>query len=207
MLLNSQLIDESDVAAQPAPATQLLMLKPLHYRTVLAQAGKIHSPNNSYSSRGATGSLGKYQFNSVNLELLGYLKTGSVAEQRSQAGANALAINEAANWRGKNGCNSAGDFLINGGEQEAAIQALWQYNVNWLTKNTSFFAAATLGRQMGFLLVAQIAGTQAVLSFNDFLLGKNANGNATDYTGQFTLLDYFQAGQLASDFGASVQIA
>ena len=207
MLLNSQLIDESDVAAQPVPATQVLGLKPLHYRTVLAQAGKINHPNNGYHSQGFSGNLGKYQFNSVNLELLGYLKKGSVVKQQSQAGANALVINEAANWRGKNGSNSASDFLINGGEQEAAIQALWQYNVNWLTNNTSFFAASKTGFQVGFLLVAQIAGVQAVVNFNDFLLGRNVNGNVADYTGRFTLLDYFQAGQLASDFGASVQIA
>ena len=96
---------------------------------------------------------------------------------------------------------------LNGGEQEAAIQALWQYNVNWLTNNTSFFAASKTGFQVGFLLVAQIAGVQAVVNFNDFLLGRNVNGNVADYTGRFTLLDYFQAGQLASDFGASVQIA
>jgi hypothetical protein len=207
MLLNSQLIDESDVAAQPLPAIQVLGLKPLYYRTVLAQAGKINCPNNGYKSQGFTGNLGKYQFNSVNLELLGYLKAGSLAKRQSQAGANALTINEAANWTGKNGSNSASDFLTNSGEQEAAIQALWYYNANWLTGNTSFFTTATVGQQVGFLLVAQIASVQAVVRFNDFLMGRNVDGNLADYTGRFTLLDYFQAGQLASDFGASVQIA
>jgi hypothetical protein len=203
MLLNSQLIDESDVAAQPMPSSNLLGLKPLHYKTVLAQASKIHSPNNSYSYQSYTGNLGKYQFSSSNLELLNYLKKGSVAEQQSQA----LAINEGANWTGKNGCNSATDFLTNHGEQEAAIQFLWQYNVDWFNKNASFFGIASTSYQIGFLIVAQLTNARTVVGFNDFLMGRNTQGNILDYAGKYTLLDYFQAGISASDFGANVQLA
>lgn len=207
MLAKSQLIDESDVATQPTPVFTVLGLRTLHFKTILAQASKMNSPNNQYNSQSVQGNLGKYQFSSQNLETLQYIKKGSVSEVTGQPGSNALAINEDANWTGKNGCNSAQDFLNNQGEQETAILALWKYNVDWLTKNTSFFAETTPSSQIGFLFVAQLTQPQTVSVFNDYLLGRNVEGNIVDYTGSHTLLDYFNAGVVAYDFGSNIQKA
>ena len=103
------------------------------------------------------GRAGKYQFNSVTLTNLGYLQAGIVDTAPSKPGINLQIVKNDANWAGLHDCKTLPAFLANVGEQELAIQNLYQLNANILTKTTSFFGAADTAMQAGFLLVAHVS--------------------------------------------------
>jgi hypothetical protein len=205
-LPKAQLISEADAAVQPRPYITVGNFTPVQLQTVLAQASKVCSPYNRYDARGAQGSLGKYQFSAPHLQLLGYLKLGTVEALAGQDDDNALAIETEAAWTGLGQCNRATDFLNNTGEQEVAIQSLWQWNSQWLAQHTIFFSGLSTDQQAGILLVAQVTDIVATIKFYDFLMGRNDSGNSVDQLGN-SLMAYFNAGIAASNFGFQLNLA
>ena len=133
-----------------------------------------------YSAINRLGYAGGYQFGASALETLGFLKSGS-----SGAG-NKAAMNNAANWTGKNGVSSLGDFLQNTDAQDTAFQENVDFNLNALKRNGTVDASTPDDQIMGLLAASHLLGAGGA---SKNLSGTDANGTS----GQ----DYYNIGVAA----------
>jgi hypothetical protein len=172
-------------------------------RAVLAQTSKIFSPNNNYDSVDSVGRVGKYQFNSVLLQNLGFLRDGTIEQLINVPGANAQAINAECNWTGLNQCNSVSNWKDDPGSQEQAILDAFALNAERLPKISAKFTALENNQKAGILLVSFVFGIQAARDLLNFFVGVS-DSDPVDSRGYHQSM-YYYAGSSAFDFGTDVE--
>lgn len=144
----------------------------------------------SYQADNKKGYVGKFQMGAEALEDMGYLKKG--ASRNPDGSINYKATYNPANWTGKNGINSAQDWMSNSSVQDL-VEPLWQakqasYALSE-TKNAISSGAQIPGgcgqmSQGAYLMGAQLVGQGGV---NEFLksggfCGKKGQTSPSGYT-------------------------
>lgn len=118
--------------------------------------------------------LGKYQMSAGALEDLGYLKPGSYAKYGNSA------VQNSANWSGKEGMTSKEAYLGNPNVQEKAMDSYLKKSYNTLGLNSSVDPAKTAG----LLWVAHNQGPGAAKAF------MQNNTHAVDGNGTSAAMNY-----------------
>lgn len=160
---------------------------PLDTGTVAAiQAAMLQRESGGdYRTINSIGFAGGYQFGAAALEDLGYLKPGA-----SRAGNRAM--NDPANWTGRNGVSSLNGWLSNRGAQDTAFRELASRNYTTLRR---------IGRINDNTPQAEVAGLLAA----SHLLGAGgaaSNLSSTDAYGT-SGNEYYQIGQAALEYAQS----
>lgn len=132
-----------------------------------------------YSAVNSYGYVGGYQFGAQALESIGLLKPGS-----SKAGNKA--VNDPANWTGKNGVTSLDDFLNKPQVQDAAFQENLNFNLSVLEQNGAVNDDTPLADVSGLLAASHLLGAN----------GAAKDLNSTDANGT-TGQSYFALGATA----------
>lgn len=123
-----------------------------------ADIGKFESGSNYSKVQSKSGNyIGKYQFGSGALEDQGYLKPGSLKKYGTSA------LQNPANWTGKDGISSKEDWLSNGPVQERAMDALMRNNGNSLCRQAGGEMSPEKGA--GMVWVAHNQGLNAAGNF------------------------------------------
>jgi hypothetical protein len=144
----------------------------------------------SYQADNKKGYIGKFQMGAEALEDMGYLKPGS--SKNPDGSINYKATYNPANWTGKNGVNSAQDWMSNSGVQDL-VEPLWQAKQAGYalgeTRNAISSGAQIPGgcgqmSQGAYLMGAQLVGQGGV---NEFLksggfCGKKGQTSPGGYT-------------------------
>jgi len=119
-------------------------------RAYFAQTGFTES-GSRYNTENTFGYQGKYQLGAAALITLGYVKPGTPQSPE--------ALNNANNWTGKNGVNSALEFRLNGPAQELAMYEYTKNNYASL-QNLGLIEANTQPDQIvGLLSASHLSGT------------------------------------------------
>lgn len=153
--------------------------------TAMQAAMLQRESSGNYRAINSIGYAGGYQFGAAALEDLGYLRPGA-----SQGGNRAM--NDPANWTGRNGVSSLDGWLSNRPAQDTAFRELASQNYRTLRR---------IGRIDDSTPQAEVAGLLAA----SHLLGPGGaaeNLNSVDAYGS-SGNEYFQIGQAATEFANS----
>lgn len=114
--------------------------------------------------------LGRYQLGAAALEDGGYLKPGAFKRE------GAAAVNNPANWTGKNGVTSKQSYLGNPQAQDTAFNDYTARNEKALERMGVITPNSTPEERGGYLAAAHLTGPGGAKALKDGKVGKDANG-------------------------------
>jgi hypothetical protein len=145
-----------------------------------AEAVARRESNNSYDAVGADGRLGRYQISAVTLEANGYLKPGSFLASGEAA------VNQAANWTGKDGVHDSTIYLADKVTQEQVFITFTEKNLSVLKSSGTIIAINPVSTVAGILFVAHKLGVSNAAAWRDGSAGRDSFGTTAD--------EYFKLG-------------
>jgi hypothetical protein len=145
-----------------------------------AEAVARRESNNSYDAVGADGRLGRYQITASSLEVNGYLKSGSFVEFGQAA------VNQAANWTGKDGVHNSAVYLADKVTQENVFIIFTENNLAALKSLGTIIATNPVSTIAGILFVAHKLGVSNAAAWRDGSAGRDSFGTTAD--------EYFKLG-------------
>ena len=117
----------------------------------LRKALLARESSNNYQAVNQLGYIGGYQMSAATLETLGYLKKG--ASKKGNA-----AVNDPANWTGKNGLNNVDDFFNNPEAQDKAFVDNLKFNNRVLNKLGTINEETAPEDVAGYLAASHLLG-------------------------------------------------
>jgi hypothetical protein len=139
----------SSFIQQPDPGAVMGVLNNDQLRAYTAQIGYTEG-NGSYAGYDNNGSQGKYKLDSQTLQDLGYVRVGTPQTQE--------ALNNPANWTGRNGIGSPQDFYASPATQEQTMYDYTARNYKQLQVNGIITQDTPADKVAGLLSAAHIAG-------------------------------------------------
>ena len=139
----------SSFIQQPDPGAVMGVLSNDQLRAYTAQIGYTEG-NGSYAGYDNNGAQGKYKLDAQALQDLGYVRVGTPPTQE--------AMNNPANWTGRNGIGSPQDFYASPATQEQAMYDYTARNYKQLQVNGVITQETPADKVAGLLSAAHIAG-------------------------------------------------
>ena len=163
---------------QPEPENGLGELNKDQLRAYMAQIGYSES-SSQYNATNQFGYQGKYQFGSLALQGLGYIKPGTPQSPE--------AMNNPNNWTGKGGIYNSSDFLNNSQVQESAMYDYTKKNYSVLQSKGIITSDSSVSDIAGYLSSSHLVGASGTAKWVS--TGQNvADANGT------TAATYFNRG-------------
>jgi len=126
---------------------------------------KVEAKNGNY--------LGRYQMGAAALEDQGYLQKGSFAREGTAA------VQNPANWTGKNGANSKESFLSNPTAQDQAFEGMTAQNEKILERRGVLGASTSSEDTGGYLAAAHLTGPGGAIDLSNGKVNLDGNGTAS----------------------------
>ena len=158
-------------------------LTPQQTSGLKAQLGNSES-NTDYKAETEDWCIGKYKLSAQVLAEQGYIKRDA-----AKAGDN-KAINNSANWTGKDGINSKDDFKNSPAVQEKVMDQLLKTNYKILQNTGAIKSDDSQFTQAGMLLVAHLIGPESAETWR-------VTGNDSGQTAKAK--EYYKMGQYAAE--------
>ena len=117
--------------------------------------------------------LGRYQIGAASLEDQGYIAKGSFAREGTAA------VQNPANWTGKNGVNSKQDFLNNPSAQDQAFEGMTAQNEKILERRGVLGANTSAEDTGGYLAAAHLTGPGGAIDLSNGKVNLDGNGTAS----------------------------
>jgi hypothetical protein len=176
----------ADLKLQPVSDVALGVLTVADMTALKAQLARSES-GFDYSKQNSLGFIGKYQFGVQALETHQYIKSGTWATYKKNT-----AVNDPANWVGKNGITSKEAFFAARELQESLMDQNLQANYRQLVRTDAITSESTAEDVAGKLAVAHLLGATGCLNWC-FGTGSTATKDAYGTTGG----TYYNTGRYA----------
>lgn len=150
-------------------------LSPDEFERYRNAIGARESGNNYAAVEAKNGNyLGRYQIGAAALEDQGYLQKGSFAREGTAA------VQNPANWTGKNGANSKESFLNNPSSQDQAFEGMTAQNEKILERRGVLGASTSAEDTGGYLAAAHLTGPGGAIDLSNGKVNVDANGTASN---------------------------
>lgn len=179
--------DISDLRRQPPVNCKIGNLSADQATAFFAAIGKsesggwVNKAGGQYAAVNSIGFIGKYQFGSLALQDLKYVRFG--------IGGSNWKLDNPSNWLGKDGIWSKEDFLANGPAQEKIMCEYVKLNYSRALQYKTITADTPPEDVAGILAISHLLGSGGAIDFRKGKNGADANGT--------TASTYFQKGKYA----------